>query len=153
MKKIICYLLCVIMLIPLIACGDKKEKETKTETIVEEKVEKKTIYKKYNLGGKPPLAELKITDTEGNVWFTAGDITEIGLRYHKITGRYIEIVLSDSAKGKIDDAVKQNKTKFKLFLGEEKVVDLKINKEDDGEQELIYPDKKDPIMNCFNKIT
>lgn len=153
MKKIILILLCVITLLPLIACGDKKEKEVKTKTVVEEKIEKKTIYKKYNLGGKPPLTELKVTDTDGNVWFTAEDITEIGLRYHQKTGRYIEIVLNDSVKGKLDEAVNINKTKFELYLSDELVARLKINKEKDGERELIYPDKKEPIMNCFNKIT
>ena len=96
---------------------------------------------------------MQLVDASGNVWFTASEIELIGSRYHKEIGRYLEIILTKTAKQKIAQATEKEKTTFTAVIGEETYATFKTHTKDDGMVIIIYVDKKDPIMDCYNAIT
>lgn len=140
MKRFLCILICLLLSMTFVACGEK-------DTASDE-------FRILELAEKQLLSDIdfKVVDNEGTVWLENQDIEKVLVTYQKDKNRYLELRLTKDGIKNFKEALKNKDTVLSITVDGE-VLTSPVILDDIEENSAIVLGEYEDVMKWFNAIT
>ncbi len=140
MKKIICLIICIGLVLGGAGCGRVNDDsgEYKILELTENKI--------------PDERQFAVVDKDGDKILTNEDVEKVLVVFEKSKDRYLELRLTDDGMKKFKKALKQKDAELSITLNGEKLTSPVI-KDDVEENSAIVLGEYEDVMDWFNAIT